>query len=461
MTQKITKKKKKEKDAKTIKDKNNIKKDLEKKQEEHEEIIKARKQNMRIYSIYRAVSLDLIFYYAIEFLFLTQVKNITASEVVLSYSFYALFMIFLQVPASIVIDRIGTKKSTILANIFNAIFIFLIINCNGLEMLICAHLISALCFALKDISDGTLLEYSIPKTRKKGEIFARIEGKGYRNYFLFDAITAICSGFLYVINPYIPMYISLIFVIISIVMSLGFRDIEKIERKYSNNKVHKKSKRHYIKELKDIMLFITKSQRLRSILLYSGISWGIFSLISTYRSSLLVDIKTPAQIITIIAAIVGIASSIGSRYQVQFNKKFKNKSLTIILISLTLAIMISGIAGLIKGLKIIPLIIITISFIIININKGMSIVLTTRYLGNFATKKILTQIYAVNGMVKNIFRAIIGFIGSYLLDITNTANATILVGIFMVVISLSLISYMKTRLGLKPEEYDENEIYSK
>ncbi len=44
----------------------------------NEEITKARKQNMKIYSLYRAISCDIIFYYAIEFLFLTQVKNTLA-----------------------------------------------------------------------------------------------------------------------------------------------------------------------------------------------------------------------------------------------------------------------------------------------------------------------------------------------------------------------------------------------
>ena len=62
---------------------------------------------MKLYSIYRAISMDLIFYYAIEFLFLTQVKNISAPEVVLKSSFYALFMIILQIPANILIDKMG------------------------------------------------------------------------------------------------------------------------------------------------------------------------------------------------------------------------------------------------------------------------------------------------------------------------------------------------------------------
>lgn len=55
----------------------------------NKEEAKARKQNMKIYSIYRAISCDLIFYYAIDFLFLTQVKSISPSDIVLSSSFYA------------------------------------------------------------------------------------------------------------------------------------------------------------------------------------------------------------------------------------------------------------------------------------------------------------------------------------------------------------------------------------
>ncbi|MCI8383974.1 MAG: hypothetical protein HFJ33_03805 [Clostridia bacterium] len=74
---------------------------------------------------------------------------------------------------------------------------------------------------------------------------------------------------------------------------------------------------------------------------------------------------------------------------------------------------------------------------------------------------MLTQIYAVNAISRNVFRAGIGFLGSYLLRITNTANSMILVGIILFITVLGLTAYMQTRLGLKPEEYDENEIYKK
>ena len=147
----------------------------------NKEIGNARKQNMKINSLYREISIDIIFYYAIEFLFLTQVKNITPSQVVLSTSFYALFMIILQIPASIVVDRLGTKKCTIVANVFNVIFVWLIMTCGSIYQLIFAQFISSLCYSLKDISDEALLRFSIPDTKKKGDIFSKIEGKGFQN----------------------------------------------------------------------------------------------------------------------------------------------------------------------------------------------------------------------------------------------------------------------------------------
>lgn len=35
----------------------------------------------------------------------------------------------------------------------------------------------------------------------------------------------------------------------------------------------------------------------------------------------------------------------------------------------------------------------------------------------------------------------------------------IIIGILLLITSIGLISYIKTRLGLKPEEYNKNEIY--
>lgn len=427
----------------------------------NQDIVEARKQNMKIYSLYRAISLDLIFYYAIEFLFLTQVKQISSADVVLGQAFYAIFMTIFQIPASIIVDKIGTRKCTILANVFNSLFVILIMCCQNLESLIFAQFISAVCFSLKDISDKALIHYSIPKTKKNGEIFSKLEGKAFKDYYLLNAVTSVCAGFLYVINPYIPMIGALCFTILSILMSLGFEEIEK--EKYKQEEIREKREKQtakkYMQDLVQGIKFIVNSQRLRSLFLYGGIAWGVFCLMVTYQTSLLVDIGVSEQIITIIAAIVGVASAIGSKKQMQFHNHFRNKSLSIILLLTTFSILIAGMAGIMNISYEINLAIIIICFAIIHFGDGMSGVLTTRYMGNFANKKILTQIFAVNAIGRNAFRAGIGFLGSYLLRITNTANSMILVGIILLVTVLGLISYMKTRLGLKPEEYGQKEIF--
>ena len=414
-----------------------------------------RKQNMKIYSMYRAISMDLIFFYAIDFLFLTQVKNISASDVVLKTSFYALFMVILQIPANILIDKMGTRRCTILANIFNTIYLLMIIFAIDLKTLIIAEFFSALCFSIKDISDTTLLNMSIPETDKKGEIFSKIEGRGNKNYYYINAITSVLSGFLYTVNPYIPVIGAIIIAAIATVLSAGFQEIENPNQIAEKKNI---SIDKYIIDLKNSFKFIIKSNRLRSLLIYSGIMWGTFCLANTYRPSLLEEIEIPATWIAIIAAIIDIASGIGSKKQLKIHKMFKNKSLSVLAFTTAIMIWLSGIIGNSNLLPNSIMILVTIFYIILNANKGIFGVLMTRYLSNFTNSNILPKIYSVNSISRNFFRMIIGFLGSYILSITNTANSLILTGIIFTIVVLSLISYMKTRTGLKPEEYQKDDI---
>ncbi len=414
-----------------------------------------RKQNMKIYSMYRAISMDLIFFYAIDFLFLTQVKNISASDVVLKTSFYALFMVILQIPANILIDKMGTRRCTILANIFNTIYLLMIIFAIDLKTLIIAEFFSALCFSIKDISDTTLLNMSIPETDKKGEIFSKIEGRGNKNYYYINAITSVLSGFLYTVNPYIPVIGATIIAAIATVLSAGFQEIENPNQIAEKKNI---SIDKYIIDLKNSFKFIIKSNRLRSLLIYSGIMWGTFCLANTYRTSLLEEIEIPATWIAIIAAIIDIASGIGSKKQLKIHKMFKNKSLSVLAFTTAIMIWLSGIIGNSNLLPNSIMILVTIFYIILNANKGIFGVLMTRYLSNFTNSNILPKIYSVNSISRNFFRMIIGFLGSYILSITNTANSLILTGIIFTIVVLSLISYMKTRTGLKPEEYQKDDI---
>lgn len=417
------------------------------------ENVKIQKQNMKIYSLYRMLSFDHIFYHAIDLMFLIQVKNLTASDVVLGQTFFALFIIFLQIPIIVFIDKIGKKNATIFANIFFAIFILLIINCENIGVLIFAQFIDAIGFSIKNTSDVSLLRKSIPETSKSGEIFSKIEGRGLKNYYFFAAITAVLGGILYGINPYVPLVFSFILSILSAVIALGFEETDEIK-----NSLEIKNASLYITELKHSFKFILQSSRLKALLLYSGIIWSMFCLITVYVNSLLKDIGATALAIACMSAVKEISLGIGSKKQLLFHNKFRNKSLTIILVITSISVLIMGIIGMIGNNIYISMSIIAFAFMWINLMRGINGVLSVRYLQNFTDDKILPRIYAVNSISQNLFRVIIGFIGSYLLTITNTANAIIIIWIMFAIIITGLITYMKTRVGLKPEEYKLDDI---
>ena len=116
--------------------------------ETKEEKQKMRKRNMKLFPIYKMLSWDLLFYYTINFLFLTQIKNISASNVVLIDSFYALFIMVLQIPINIIIAFLGKKKSLVIGNITLVIYMLIIIFSRNIFDLILANFISAIGFGI-------------------------------------------------------------------------------------------------------------------------------------------------------------------------------------------------------------------------------------------------------------------------------------------------------------------------
>ena len=76
------------------------------------EEMKKKQKNVKLYPKYKMLSWDMLFYYAIIFLFFTQTKEILAADVLLAESFYPLFKVILLVPATILIDKIRKKKKS-------------------------------------------------------------------------------------------------------------------------------------------------------------------------------------------------------------------------------------------------------------------------------------------------------------------------------------------------------------
>ena len=422
--------------------------------ETKEEKQRMRKINMKLYPTYKALSWDLLFYYTINFLFLTQIKNISASDVVLTDSFYAMFIMILQIPINIIIAFLGRKKSLVIGNLSIVVYMTIIIFSRNIYDLILANFISAIGYGIKGTVESALLTESIPPSKYKNQIFSKLNSKGATGYYILETITKVIAGYLFVINGYLPMICSLIVLIISTIISMGFTETNK------KTKVNfkKTMEMNEIKEIKEGLKFVLKSERLKALILSAAFICTLLTILGNYEISLLEDIKLSAVVIGYVGAVNSLINAIASKKENKFNNIFKNKSLTVLALSLSISALIAGICGVSKIREnIVGIMIILIAYMIFGFVNGMYYTIIDRYLMNFANKEIDTKINTAYNLFRNTIRTLFGFLASFILGVTTSANALIIVGTIFTIIYIDISQYMKTRVGLNPEQYSKEE----
>ena len=412
---------------------------------------KIRKNNMKIFPTYKKLAWDYLFFYTIDFLFLTQVKGISAADVVLKNTFYALFSIILQIPASFIVEWLGKRKSLIFANIFNCLYIVMIMICKNLGDLVIAEFLEAVGFAIKAVAEPSLLSESIPPSRYKNEIYSKINAKGATGYYRLNAISKIISGSLFVVNPYIPMCLALVITIIDVILSFMLKEPIKKEKKIS--------KTEYTRQIKDTVdgfMFIVKSKRLKGLMLCAALFKGLSVILGDYYIASFETLNISATIIGIISALGSLVEAYACRQRTLFQNKFKNKLLITIALTLSATTIISGILGIKE--YIIAIVFIVIFFIAYYYAKALFSTVMEEYMVNFTNEEIDTKIFAARNLFQSISRVIAGLIASFLLSRFEVSYCMIIIGVIFTVLFIIVGKYMKTRVGLKPEEYSKDEV---
>ena len=414
------------------------------------EQINARKKNMRIYSVHRMLTFDLLFYYAIKFLFLTQVKGFTASDIVVVSAFLGLFKVLFQIPITVVIDKIGNRRSLIIADLFQATSVTVIMLSNSLPVLIIGNLFGAIAVAMKDVAEPGLLNSSIPDVKEKSQIYSKIDGKSVGNFYYISAFSAIVSGFLFDINGYIPMTICVIILLISALLATGFTELIPVHKQEDIKK--------YYRDLKLAFSFIFNSSRLKALMLFSGVMYGIIMVMNTYEMGLLDEMGLSASITGIIYAIMQIVAGISSKHHEKIHQKYKNKTLSIVGVSYTLACLMAGIIA-VTGLPYWLIIgIIVATYAVRYLSTGFYYVLIKKYITNFTNGEVANKVYSAHSFVIGLGNLIICAFGAVISSNFSVKHSMIIFGIVFFTIMILILNYMRTRVGLDPNSYRKKDI---
>lgn len=424
--------------------------------ESPDKYIKQKKYNCRLFPIYKMFSWDLLFYYAVSFLFLTQVKKLSAPDVLLVDALYRIFQLISQIPSINIAETFGMRKSIIVSNILVTLSIFIILLSQNLTHIILANAIMGFGYSLKELCDSILLRECITNKEHPGTAFTNIDGKGSSYYYVFDAITTISCGFLFVFNNYLPMCLCLGMCLISTLLAFKFKSYQDLNLKHKVNK--NGSYINYIKDLKIAFKNILKSHRLKALLLFSGMFAAILSLRSTIASSLFTEIGIKEEYFGIIFAVLTILSSISTKRQNFFHKTLKNKVLTYFSLIFSGSFIIIGLVSLFSNNFSFIITVVLVSFALQYIIKGPYYTLLKRYLNSFSSSTMSTKIYSVNALIQSLCSGIMCYFASLLFEVTTTKFAISILGCVFFIVFILVLDYMRDKIGLKPEEYKKSDI---
>ena len=408
---------------------------------------KAKQNNVNLYTKYKMFSWDLLFYYAIIFLFFTQTKGINPADVLLAESFYPIFKILFLIPATILINALGKRKSLIIGNGFVFLSIFTYIVGNNFAFIVVGELLSAIGFIIKGICESNMIYDSLESNSTRGTKFSQIEGKGTSYYYYVEGISAVISGFLFAINGYIPMFLCLGVTIYSTYLSTKFRNIDE-KQKINIYEVHKE-----IKDLFNSFRLFGKSPRLKNLIFFGALISAIILSLTMLRSSIMQDIGIPSEYFGIIFAILGLISGITAKNEMRVHKKFRNKTLANLSLPLVFSCVVLGIVCQLNHNLTLNIIVVLVMFLLQYIVRGPFYPLIKRYLNNFTTVSLRNKISSSFNLLENILRFLITFIASALLRITTTANTFTILGCMLAVIVILMLDNMRKKVGLKPEQY--------
>ncbi len=422
-----------------------------------EVLTKHKKTNRRLMIFYEMFSYDLLFYYSISYLFLVNVKLLTPSQVIFGEAFYPLFKIIFIIPCTFLIQKLGKKKSIIIADCSLIIFILIVLNLVNTLTLIIANVFCAFAYVIKGMTDANLLYDSIDEAENRRELFSKYEGKANASFYFFDAITALSTGFLFAINPYLPLIMSLFAIVISTLISFRLKEIKPVKKR-DKNMTLKDDIKNYFSDVKIALKFITRSSRLKALIIFNATIISILFCIVELRNGVLNELGVPSEVFGVIFSIMGIISCYSASRAIKLHQKHRNRTLTVISIALAVSIIVAGLVATLGFSPFLQLYLILIMFSIQFFCKGSVYPIIKLYLSSFSDSKMRLKIYSVNALIESIITFIFSIIWSFILRTHEPSQTFLYVGITSLILIVLVLIYMLPRIGLKPDEYPEKDI---
>lgn len=219
---------------------------------------------VKLYPLYRGLEADLLFFVAVDTLFLSLTKGFSDAEIVSLTSVSTLSFIILQFPLLWLAHRIG-NTGTIRFGAIAMVLSATLITFGQDYLVVAAGKVFHEIAVIFSLTSAVALENCL-EIEGREEDFVRVRSNGNTVYAVLTMLISIVAGFMFNLNNHLPMYCCIGAAAIGLILTLFMTDPSPYNKVKKQKQVKKKDKR--------FSLFRFSSTVLLLILLY-GVFYAI------------------------------------------------------------------------------------------------------------------------------------------------------------------------------------------
>ena len=195
------------------------------------------KLSNKLYPIFHGLSADLIFFIAINTLFLTSVKGLTFSEINFMTTIGVLVALVFYLLSHKIINKIGDLYSIRLGTLLLLTSALLFTFSTNFIFFILAEIFYEVGFVFKCV-DQVVLNNNLIYQKKEND-YIKIRTKATTIYSIVTMIATLIVGFLFNISPYLPMFICILICFNNFIMAHYIYEVNFDNKEKELKKNHK------------------------------------------------------------------------------------------------------------------------------------------------------------------------------------------------------------------------------
>ena len=196
----------------------------------------------KIFPWYGGLSADLLFWVAIDTLFLAVVKNFTAAQITSLTGISIIICIFLQIPLLKIIKKIGNTNSVRLGSFLLLLSSILLTFGNKYIVIVLGKTLYEIAFTFQNMANAVLRNNL--ELQGKSDEYIRVKTKSNTIYATATMLISFVASIMFNINNYLPMLCCISACIICFILSFYIVDFSNYNKVKEEN-IEKKKKLKY------------------------------------------------------------------------------------------------------------------------------------------------------------------------------------------------------------------------